>query len=116
MMADVIKLLELPVLFVVDPMISNIEAILSSVNQAHSANIKVAGVVLNKFPYYNNDAKIKSVPRLIEEYSDSQVVGIIKQFPPGQVPDPSTLISMLLNGLDIEKIFNVPLPKLNPGM
>jgi len=116
MFADIIKLLDIPVLLVIDAPMSNIHTILSSINQASSCNIKIAGVVLNKFQYFNNDTKIKSFPRLIEEYSDVKVLGIMKQFPPNDRIEPSLLISEILNGLDIEKIFNIPLPKLNPGM
>lgn len=115
MFSDIIKLLDLSILFVVDAQMSNIDSILSSINQAHSGGLKISGIVLNKFPFYNNDLKIKSLPRLIEEYSDAKVLGIIKQFSPNEVITPPVLISTLLNSLDIEKIFNIPLPKLNPG-
>ena len=116
MFSDVIKMFNLPLLFVIDVQMSNIDSILTSINQTKSEGIKVAGVVLNKFPQFNHNTQINSLPRLIEEYSDVKVLGIIRQFAPDKRIEPSLLISEVLNGLDIEKIFNVPLPKLNPGM
>ncbi len=116
MMADLIKLFNIPVLFVVTPQLGNINSTLLTLNQAKTMGIKTIGVVINKYPFYMNDIAIKSVPRLIEEYSDAKILGIVKEFPKRSQISPSELISLILNSVDIEKIFDVPIPKLSLGI
>ncbi len=116
MMGDIIKTLNLPVLFVVTPQLGNINTTLLTLNQAKSMGIQTIGVIINKYPFYMNDVAIKSVPRMIEEYSDAKVLGIIKEFNNPTSVTPSELISTVLNSVDIEKIFNIPIPKLSLGL
>ena len=115
-MGDIIQLLELPVIFIVTPQFGNINSTLLTLNQAKMMDIKTTGVIVNKYPYYMNDIAIKSVPRMIEEYSDAKVLGIIKEFPNPSSITPGELIATMLNSVDIEKIFNVPIPKLSLGL
>ena len=114
-MSDIVKILDLPVLFVINPQVGNINSILLSLNQAKSLGLKTIGVVINKFPYYANDVAIKSIPRIIEEYSDARVLGIVPQLPPDEDLSPANLINLTLNSVDIEQILGIPLPKLHFG-
>lgn len=115
LMADVAKLLNLPVLFVINPQVGNVNSILLNLNQAKSLGLKTVGVVINKFPYYLNDVSIKSTPRIIEEYSDAKVLGIVPQLANEDNLTPAELIDLTLNSLDIEQILGIPLPKLHFG-
>ena len=74
--------------------------------------IKVNGIIVNKYPEDNEDIGIKNVPRLIEEYTDASVVGIIKELSGYEEMSPASIIDNVLNGVDIEKVFDIKIPKL----
>ncbi len=112
---DLIKKLNLPILIVARPNLGTINHTLLTINNAKEQGLKIAGVVINRFPEDTQDAAIRTAPRLIEEYSDVKILGIIKDFKTEQIT-PSVLIDAMLNGVDLEKIFNIKIPKLNLGI
>ena len=57
--------------------------------------------------------KIKTIPRLLEEYTKSSVIGIIKELDGYVENTPGSIIDNVLNGVDIEKVFDVKIPKLD---
>ena len=112
LISDVIKTLELPVLIVIKPDSSTVNQTLLTINHALSKGIKVRGVIINNFPENTTDIDIKSIPRLIEEYSDAKILGVIKNFRNVKNINPSELITNILNGIDIESVFDVKIAKL----
>ena len=56
--------------------------------------------------------EIKSFPTLIEEYCDVKVLGLIRSFK-GNSVQANTLITEILNGIDLEDVFRMKIPKLN---
>ena len=98
---NLIKILNIPVLFVATYPTSTLNSILAGINSLSDANLR--GVILNKF----QDKDLKSLPRLIEEYSDAKILGIMPE-----VKSIQDIISATLNGVDIESVFNVKIPKL----
>lgn len=115
LMYDVAKKLNLPIVIVARPDLGTINHTLLTINQALQVGIKVAGVIINKYPDGTDDAAIKNSPRLIEEYSDVKILGIIKDFRTENIT-PGELIGAMLNSVDLEKIFNVKIPKLDLGI
>lgn len=112
-LSDVIKTLNLPTIIVITPDSNTVNKTLLTINHAESKGIKIRGVIINNFPENTDNIDIKTAPRLIEEYSNAKVLGIIKKFPNVKNINPSDLITNTLNGIDIESVFNVKIEKLN---
>lgn len=110
--SDMIKELDIPALIVVTPQSGTINQTLLTINHLQSKDIKVRGVVINSFPDKTNNIDIKTVPRLIEEYSDTKILGIVRSFDDAKKINPNDLIMDILNGIDIESVFDVKIAKL----
>lgn len=110
--SDIIKFLDLPVILVVKPDAGTVNHTLLTINHAISKGLNVRGIIINRFPEETNDLDIKTAPRLIEEYSDAKVLGIIKNFADVKRVNPNDLITDILNGIDIESVFDVRIAKL----
>ena len=115
LMSDVAKKLNLPIVIVARPNLGTINHTLLTINAANQSGLRIAGVIINKYPEDTADVVIKTAPRLIEEYSDAKIVGIIKDFKTDHIT-PSILIDAMLNSVDLEKIFNIKIPKLDLGI
>ena len=113
LMIDIAKMLDIPLLVVARPHLGTINHTLLTINQAKQAGLDIAGVIINRYPSGTTDIAIKTAPRLIEEYSDSSILGIIPDIPNFENIKPGALINILINSVDIEKIFRIKIPKLN---
>ena len=105
-----IKALELPLLLVVSPKDSSVDSVLLTINHIKDLQIPFRGVILNKCPDNIDDADMKLMPKLIEEYTDANILGVLPYFEKDL--NPNDLINEVLNGIDIEGVFNVSIPKL----
>ena len=103
---------KLPVVFVVNPSNDSVNNYFNEINTAKSAGLDIQGVIINKYPVESEDAEIKSFPTLIEEYCDVKVLGLIRSFK-GNSVQANTLITEILNGIDLEDVFRMKIPKLN---
>jgi len=110
---DMIKMLNLPIVIVIRPDLGTVNHTLLTINQAISSGINVRGVIINNFPEHTKNIAIKTTPRLIEEYSDAKILGIVKHFNNVQKLNPNDLITNILNGIDIESVFDVKISKLD---
>lgn len=110
---DMIKLLELPVLFVISPYTSNINDILIMINHAVIHNVKISGVIINDCPYKTDDENIINLPKMIEKYTDTRVVGVIPHIENINTLSPDDLISYVLSGVNLESVFGVKIAKLS---
>ena len=113
LMSDLVKTLDLPILLVVRPDSGTVNHTLLTINHAISKGLNVRGVIINNFPEETSDLDIKAAPRLIEEYSDTKVLGIVKSFDDIKRINPNDLITDILNGIDIESVFKVKIAKLD---
>ncbi len=113
LMVDVAKMLDIPVVIVIRPNLGTINHTLLTINQAKAAGLDIAGVIINRYPLQTNDIAIKTAPRLIEEYSDVDILGIVPEIPDFRYVKPGALINIFVNSIDIEKIFRIKIPKLN---
>ena len=84
-------------------------------NFAKQNGLDVRGVIINRYPQGTDDMAIRTLPRLIEEYSDTKVLGIVKDIDNEYDISPSIIIDNIINSLDVEKIFDIKIPKLSLG-
>lgn len=111
LISDMVKILNLPVVIIIKPDSGTVNHTLLTVDHAISKGLNVRGVIINNLPE-SGDINIKTAPRLIEEYTDAKVLGIIKTFPNMKSINPNDLITEILNGIDIESVFDVKIAKL----
>ncbi len=109
---DLIKCLDLPLLLVVSPKASSTNNIILSINHAFSKGINLRGVIINDYPEETDDMNIKLLPRLIEEYSDAKIMGILPYLGSWLEVNPNDLIENILTGVDLEGIFEIRIAKL----
>ncbi len=114
LMYETAKKLNIPALIVARPDLGTINHTLLTINQAKEVGVKCVGVIINKYPENTDDIAIKTAPRLIEEYSDAKILGIVRDFS-NETISASVLIANMLNSVDLEKIFNIKIPKLDLG-
>ena len=107
---DLIKCLGLPLLMVASAQHTSINNIILPINHAKENGINIRGVILSNYPKVCDDVNIKLLPRLIEEYTGAKVLGILPKFENNI--NPNDLIAEMLNGVDIEGVFQVRIAKL----
>lgn len=105
---DVVINLNLPLLLTISAENSDLNNALLSINRAKELNTEFRGVVINN--YAETSVNKKLIPKMIEEYTDAKVLGILPYFE--QNVTSSDLITEILNGVDIEKVFNINIAKL----
>ncbi len=110
---DLIKLLEIPMLFVVSARNFSVNNVILSLNHAKSIGIQIRGVVIIDYPENCEDINIKLLPRLIEEYSDAKIMGILPVSGDWTTINPNDLIENILTGVDLQAIFKVRIAKLS---
>lgn len=107
---DMIKKLQLPVLFVIKPSEDSINDTLLSIYAAQEKGVEVRGVILNSIDENCSKKMLTSITRVIEEYSNVKILGLLPYL--GGKISPQDLMVAILNGIDIESIFNVKIEKL----
>lgn len=110
---DIIKKLQTPVLFVVSPNENSVNDILLAINAACERGAIINGVVINNIKENENNTNLTSLIRIIEEYTNVKVLGLVPNL--GKKLMPEELITGILNGIDIESVFNVKIEKLDFG-
>ena len=111
-MANLVNMLNLSLVLITQPDSETVNSTILAVNHANAMGIKVNGIIINKYPEDNEDMGIKTIPRLFEEYTDSTVIGIIKDLGTSKNLNAGTIIDNVLNGVDLEKVFDMNIPKL----
>lgn len=112
LISDMIKSLDIPVVIIVNPDSGMINQALLTINHAQTKGLTIRGVIINNFSENTKNADMKYAPRLIEEYSDAKILGIVQSFADVNKINPSELITNILNGIDIESVFDVKIDKL----
>lgn len=108
---DLIKKLQIPLLFVVSPRYDSINDTLLSIYTAQEKGLNIRGVIINNIAEDCSKALINSIPRVIEEYTNIKILGLIPHLQGKFTPE--DLITNILNGIDIESVFNVKIEKLD---
>ncbi len=107
---DMLKRLQIPMLFVITPRQDAINDTLSSIYVALENHIQVRGVVINNIEEDCPKTLLTSITRVIEEYSNINILGLLPHM--GSKVVPEELITGILNGVDIESVFGVKIEKL----
>ena len=107
---DMIKKMQTPILFSVTPREDCINDILSCIYIAQEKGALVRGVVINDITNDCSNTLLNSMTRVIEEYTSVKILGLVSHML-GKIR-PEDLISTVLNGVDIENIFDVKIEKL----
>ena len=68
------------------------------------------GVIINDIPDDCPKELLTSIPRDIEEFTNVKILGLIPHL---KEKTPEELITAILNGIDIESVFNVKIEKLD---
>lgn len=105
---DVVKNLNLPLLLTVSAENSDLNNALLSINRTKEIGLELRGVIVNN--YSENSVSKKLLPKMLEEYTDAKVLGTLPRFEQNVIP--SDLIMEILNGVDIESVFNINIAKL----
>lgn len=110
---DLIKKLQIPVLFVLTPREDSINDTLLSIYAAQEKGVEIRGVVINNIYEDCSKPLLNAIPRVIEEYTNVKILGLIPHLE--QKFSPEDLITTVLNGVDVESVFNVKIEKLDQG-
>ena len=108
---DVIKMLQTPVLITVTPSQNAINSTLLTINAAYEKGLDVRGVVINNITDDGPKTHLTAITRIIEEYSNAKILGLMPHINGKIVPE--DIITAVLNGIDIESVFNVKIEKLD---
>ena len=81
-----------------------------SIYTAQEKGLDIRGVVINNITDDCPKHLLNAIPRVIEEYTNVKILGLISHLE-GKF-SPEDLITGILNGVDIESIFNVKIEKL----
>lgn len=107
---DLIKKLQVPVLFAITPREDSINDTLLSIYAAQEKGLNIRGVVINNIKEDCPKEILTATTRVIEEYSSVSILGLLPNL--GDKVLPEELITGVLNGIDIESVFNVKIEKL----
>lgn len=107
---DLIKRMQVPCLLVVTPKEDSINDALLSIYTAQEKGVEIRGVILNNIYDDCSKSMLTSITRVIEEYSNVNILGLMPHI--GERIVPEELITGILNGIDIESIFKVKIEKL----
>lgn len=108
---DMLKRLQVPVLFAVTPKEDTINDTLLSIYAAQEKGLEIRGVVINNIKDDCPKEMLTAITRVIEEYSNVNILGLIPNL--GEKFAPEDLITGVLNGVDIESAFKVKIEKLD---
>lgn len=108
---DLIKLVDLPLLLVISAFDADINNILLTINHAKEKGITLRGIILTNYPENSENSDVKLLPRLIEEYTDVKILGILPRLNKADL-NPNDLISEILSGVDLEAVVNIKIAKL----
>lgn len=106
---DIPKELNIPLLLIVSAQKTSINNALLSLNRINESKLKNNGVIITGYDPNNEDKKF--IPKLIEEYSNTKVIGVLPELSTNI--NPSDLIMEILNGINIEDSFRIKIAKLS---
>ena len=108
---DLIRRLSPPVLIVTTPTENAINNALMTIYTAMEKNINIRGIIINNIDTDCPKSLLSSIPRVIEEYTNVKIIGLLPRLNQKYLPE--DLITAILNGIDIESVFNVKIAKLD---
>jgi dethiobiotin synthetase len=112
--SDIIKLLSIPLLIVARADLGTINHTLLTIKTAQGLGLEVKGVIINRFPMKTKNPAIKTAPEYISKLSGVEILGILPEIQSkNDYLNPEILVSEVVKNIDIEKIFDIKIPKLS---
>ena len=111
LVADMLRKINIPLLIVTEPDKNAVNNTLMTIASALEKGIEVRGVVINNITKDCPKEVLNSLTRIIEEFTNIKILGLVPHL--SRDLSPEDLISAILNGVDIESIFNVKIEKLD---
>ncbi len=105
-------LLKTPIVFVTTPSLNSINHLFNEINTAKAIGLDILGIIINKFPRDSTEPEIVEFAQTIEKYSDVKTLGLIKKFKNKNLKK-NLLINEVINGIELENLFRIKIPKLN---
>lgn len=113
-MYEYVKALNLPIVQVVKPDENAFSETIMNLNFINQNELNFRGVIINNFTDNSKNYYEKTLARLIEEYTDAKILGIMPEINNISV-NPNELINHVLNGIDVEAVFDLRIEKLVIG-
>lgn len=110
---DIVKTLGIPLILVVNPKKSSLGDVISGINYIKDNKVRFLGIIMNDYDENSENLEEKYFPQLIKEYTSIDTLGFLPHYEDMINLKPDTLIADILNRVDIEKIFNLQIAKLN---
>ncbi len=110
---DLIKTLGLPLVLVINPKKTQIDTVISGLKYIKSERIEMAGVILNQHDKESDNLEVKYFPQIINEFSDIKVLGSLPDYGDMSNVTAETIISNILNNINIEEMFGLKIAKLS---
>lgn len=107
---DIIKILDLPLLFTVNMKNSDINNVVLSINRAKEIGIDLRGLLFTGYDKSEEDMGIKLMPKLVENYTDIKVLGSLPKLENNI--NPEDLVIEILTNVDVESVFKLNIAKL----
>jgi len=108
--ADLVKRLCLPVVLVAPVESSSINNTIMSIQQAQNNNLNFRGTVLSSTMGMCEEESLTT--KLIEEYTGTKVCGIFNKLKDDKEFEPDDIIANIVTDVDVQKIFDVGIEKL----
>ena len=102
----------LPVILVVNPNITKLDEVIAGVNYIHSKHVTLSGIVINDYDENSSNLEMKYFPHLVKEFTGAKILGTLPHYENFENLSPQTLISDILNRLNVEDIFSLKIAKL----
>ena len=110
LVADMVRKLNVPVLIVTEPTENAVNNTFMTIAAALEKGIEVRGVIINNIKENCPKELLNGITRAIEEFTNVKILGLIPHL---TKINPEDLITAILNGVDIESVFNVKIEKLD---
>lgn len=109
--ADLVKNLSLPVVLVAPAESVSINNTIMAIQQAQNSGVALRGVVLSTSAGLVDEES--TTIRLIQEYTGARVCGIFNKLKDEFEVNPNDVIANIITDVDVQKLFQVPIAKLN---
>lgn len=77
--ADLIKILNIPIIIVTVPYLGRLNHTLLTIHYAKTHGIKIQGIIINKIPQKTDDPAVKNFINELQLYTDEKIIGQIKE-------------------------------------
>ena len=77
--ADLIKILNIPIIIVTVPFLGRLNHTLLTIHYAKSKGINIKGIIINKMPLKTNDIATLNFKKELSKYTDIPILGTIKE-------------------------------------